>query len=241
MANRNRQKINNLLGGYGLATMDNPRGMVQQLGFLVRDHDHFRQMLVKCEPEHRTSMYESLKPYLRFPAKPLEDYIIAAKQDAEARQLPVLGEDGQLHPFKVGEIRTDGVEEAAVEQLAKVRLHVVCRKCTKEAVFSGLRKIDAVNEARLAGWVHYEIDGVGREVCPDCPVGETDKAKDQARSKEEFELVTDFKMAPASVISRYMPALAPSSTKADWDAQALEAAREWAKDGRPGAFTPSTV
>ena len=104
---RERLEINRYLGKHGLATLDDPAGLVQQLAFCVRDHIHFRQILVRCEPEHRHALYEAFRPHLSFEAKPLDVYVAEAGADAEARQLPTVGPDGQLQPFRVPEVTTD--------------------------------------------------------------------------------------------------------------------------------------
>jgi hypothetical protein len=175
--NRQPKKlINDYLGGFGLATLDDPRGMVQQLGFLIRDDDHFRQLLLKCIPEERHNMYESLRPYLRFPARPLEDYIIEGKQDAEARQLPTVDAEGNFHPYSVPETQTPapvaeddaGAQAAVNEAFAKQRLWLVCSRCTAEAVFTGDTRTDAFCNARLAGWKYQNVTGTGYETCPGC-------------------------------------------------------------------------
>jgi hypothetical protein len=183
-----RTEICNFLGRRGLATLDDPRGMVQQIGFLVRDHDHFRSLLVRCEPEERRVMYESLKPHLRFGAKPLDVYIAEAQRDAEARQLPTVDEHGNFQPFKVGEIRTEDADDETLENhveqkiedletaqkavneaLAKKTLILVCAKCTKEESFPGAFRTDCWVAARRAGW-HYQLTSEGGiEICPDCP------------------------------------------------------------------------
>ena len=49
-------RINRLLGGFGLATLDDPRGLVNQLAFLIRDEAHFKQLLITCEPEERANI-----------------------------------------------------------------------------------------------------------------------------------------------------------------------------------------
>ena len=123
---KERLEINNFLGRRGLATLDDPRGLVQQIGYLVQDHDHLRSMLIRCEPEHRRDMYESLKPYLRFEARPLDVYIAEGQQDAERRQLPTIGEDGQLVPFKPAEIHTGEAGDQAPSSSA-----VLCGACGK--------------------------------------------------------------------------------------------------------------
>ena len=162
---RDRLAINSTLGRHGLATLENPRGMIAQIGFLIQDHDHFRRMLTKCEPDQRRAMYESLRPHLSFTAKPLDVYISEAGANAEARQLPTIGPDGQLRPFSPTEVISEIVEDA----IAKFHLEVTCRKCTKTAVFPGVRKVDAVQKARDAGWVCDQVGDTKYEICPDCP------------------------------------------------------------------------
>lgn len=162
-----------MLGRAGLATLDDPAGMCQQLGFLVEGHDHFRQLLNRCDPEHRRDMYEALKPHLRFEAKPLDVYISELGQIAEREQLPTIGPDGLFQPFHVAEIRTD-LERAVDQAIAKWTLTVVCRKCTREAEFYGARKADCVQAARDAGWVLQIIGDTKFEICPECPGGQAD-------------------------------------------------------------------
>jgi hypothetical protein len=161
---RDRAQINNSLGRHGLATLDDPRGMLQQLGFLVQDHAHLRRMLIKCEPSERHTMYESLRPHLSFEPKPLDVYISEGGADAAARQLPTIGPDGQLHGYSVPEIITGIAEEA----IAKVHLTVTCKKCTRTVTFCGTRKADAVQKARFEGWTYNELNATGYEVCPSC-------------------------------------------------------------------------
>jgi hypothetical protein len=164
----NRRTINNYLGNRGLATLDNPSGLMQQLGFLVEDHAHFKQLINKCSPEDRRSMYESLRPYLRFEAKPLDVYVAELGQEAEAQQLPTIGPDGHFQAFKTPEIRT--IEAAFDEALATVHLVVTCRKCTKEAIFPGQTKAEAIFKARNEGWALDHWGESKYEVCPGCPV-----------------------------------------------------------------------
>ena len=153
-----RSTINRALMSHGLG----------QLGYLIADHDEFRQLLVRCEPADRRAMYDSMKPYLRFEAKAFDTYIIEAQREAEAKQLPILdAETGELRQYRAPEI---GMAQTALEEgLAKGHLEVVCRKCTRVEVFSGLNKADAIKKAREAGWTYNELLGDGREICPICP------------------------------------------------------------------------
>lgn len=169
--------INRVLGRLGLSSLDSPSGLAAQFGSLIRDHDHFRSLLVTCEPEERRNMYEALAPNLRFKAKPLVDYMIEAKSQAEREQLPEWDHaDGTFKAFQVPDIRTIASEqdfEADINtiisaDLAKHVLMLVCKKCTREEKFTGLNRAEAVQKARDAGWV-YSALGEGIEICPKCP------------------------------------------------------------------------
>ena len=105
-----QKRINRMLGEYGLGQLDSP-GLVGQLAYLVRDHDHFRSLLLVAEPHQRSLMYDAMAPNLRFKARTLEQYLTEAREDAEARQLPIQAEDGTLKPFQVPEIDTLETEE----------------------------------------------------------------------------------------------------------------------------------
>ena len=83
--------INRVLKARGLPTLEAP-GILEVLGRMVENHEHFTELLRACDPKLRRDMYEAMKPHLRFTAKPLEDYIIAAKEHAEAAELPVMDE-----------------------------------------------------------------------------------------------------------------------------------------------------
>src|SRR5262249_44658822 len=147
-------------------------GLISQLGFLVQDHEHFRSLLVRCEPENRSAMYDSLRPYPRFTPKPLDVYIAESAERAEKQRLPTIDEVGNIHfePKLAAKVGDEAIAQAAVNaSLAEHHLTVTCRSCTKQETFSGVRKADAVQAAREAGWVYYEVDGKVREICPDCP------------------------------------------------------------------------
>ena len=105
-----RRRINQTLGKHGLAQLDNP-GLVGQLAYFVRDHEHFRSLLIACEPDKRTDMFNAMAPNLRFKARSLEQYLIEAKADAEARRLPVQAEDGTLKEFQVPEVNSHALDE----------------------------------------------------------------------------------------------------------------------------------
>jgi hypothetical protein len=166
---KDRRAMNRLLGEAGLAQMNDP-SIIPQLAALVRDDAHFGRLVCACDPEDRTAMYEAMAPNLCFRPRPLHEYLIAAQQDAEARQLPIQQADGTLRAFNVPEIRT--VQRIVDEHLLSEHLALTCRKCTKQATFHGARKADAVQVAREAGWVYDAVSGPEPfEICPACPGG----------------------------------------------------------------------
>ncbi len=165
-----RKRINNFLGNRGFATLDDPSHMVQQMGFCVRDHDHFRSMLTACDGSERAEMYRALSPHLRFEAKPLDVYLSEAGDLAERKQLPIQSPDGTLAPFNPPVLESEEylIEQILYRQLMEFHLTLKCRKCTKVEQFHGGRKADAIAEARNQGWAYEEINGDGREICPSC-------------------------------------------------------------------------
>jgi hypothetical protein len=172
--------VNRALMSHGLGKLDDP-GLIPQLGFLfgrvVKTHEDFRVFIARCEPAKRPSMYEALKPYIRFDLKPLDVYIAETLALAESKQLPTVGPNGELLPFKIPEVtakpeKTGDLATAQKiidEALAKQHLTVFCRRCTREQTFHGMRKDDCVEAARQAGW-KYVVSGdfPPSEICPDC-------------------------------------------------------------------------
>ena len=97
-------ELNRYLAVRGLGQLGDA-GLLAQFGFLIRDNDHFRSLLACCDPALRTAMYEALAPNIHgFKVRPLEDYLIEAAQDAEARQLPVITPEGTLERYRPPEV-----------------------------------------------------------------------------------------------------------------------------------------
>jgi hypothetical protein len=153
--------INRVLKARGLPTLDES-GVVEALAFMVEDHQHLTELLRACEPTLRRDMYESMRPHLRFIAKPLEDYIIAAKAHAEAAELPVMDEQGFLHPYRVG-----------VVEVPEIELWAQCAKCQKEGIFVGSNTGDAIFTMRSSGWA-FDESSQQRHLCPECLEGVSD-------------------------------------------------------------------
>jgi hypothetical protein len=144
-----------------MPSLEDP-GVVGALARQVEDHTHFMELLRACEPALRREMYESMRPYLRFPAKPLEDYIIASKAHAEAAELPVIDERGFLHPYSTPAIVT--------EVMPAMELWAKCSKCGKEGIFAGASIPHAIHAMRNSGWA-YDETGQQKHLCPECLEG----------------------------------------------------------------------
>jgi hypothetical protein len=162
--------LNRVLKAWGMGTLDEP-GTLAQMAYKVDGHDHFRDLLRICEPDERRNMYEAMSPYLRFKAKPLESYVIAAKESAAAAELPVLDEDGMLHSYMPPYVQTVAIE------LPHVELWIQCARCNKEGIFLGERKVDCIHTMRQAGW-GYDESAAQRHLCPDCLEDEVPDAMD---------------------------------------------------------------
>jgi hypothetical protein len=146
-----KSAINRMLQSHGLGRLEDGAALIAQLGYMVQDHEHLRSLLVRCEPENRSAMYDSLKPYLRFTPKALDVYIAESAERAANQDLPTIDSTGNIH-FKeppTYELGSDpAVAQAAVnEMFANHHLTVTCKKCTKTQAFSGVRKADAVQAA----------------------------------------------------------------------------------------------
>lgn len=169
-------RINKLLQTHGLGRLED-RGTVSQLGYLVKDHEHFRRMLEACEPAERPAMYDAMSPSLRFPAKPLDVYLAETRAKAEREQLPILMADGSLRAFNPTEISSQPPalsdqqkHELAIAQNAIAAagapktLTLICARCTKAASFPGTFTSDCARDAYAAGWRRKE----GKDYCPEC-------------------------------------------------------------------------
>jgi len=159
--------INWVLRARGLGTLEEP-GTVAQLAYMVEDHLHFMELLRACEPSLRRDMYEAMRPHLRFPAHPLDRYIAAAGESAEAAELPTLDAAGGLRPYMAHSIPEE------VSMPVPYELRVKCHRCGKEQLFYGERLIDAIRTARHHGWAYDEF--LIKHYCPECLDGLDEEA-----------------------------------------------------------------
>lgn len=166
-------------------------------GRKIKSHDDLKNWLNTCEPAERGSMLEALKPYLKFETKPLDVYVAELGMKAEADQLPVWedGKFRAYNPASIGTAPewTNGEvyeqfgilpgkaipkgdaplteQQQATEIISaassKEHVWVVCSRCTKEDVFNGWCKQDAIDKMRWWGW---RLDSYSplKELCPKC-------------------------------------------------------------------------
>jgi len=132
----------------------------------IRDHKDLETKLTSAPPHLRTIIYEAVKPFLKFKAKPLDKYVVSAKQMAERERLPTMDENGNLHEFR-------SIEVGLAADVATKTLTLICSKCTREDKYYAIGKetnVDVIMKARLDGWVHDFRQMPAVEVCPDCPI-----------------------------------------------------------------------
>jgi len=175
--------INRVLRAHGLPELGTA-GVVIALASLVENHQHLTELLRACEPWLRREMYEGLRPYLRFPARPLDWYISAAQEFAEAAELPTMNAAGGLDPYTRPVVTTEQEEEEEKteddeegegkdeddendDEDDRAILLVFCYRCRKEAQFSGERIVDAIQKARRASW-GIDESVAGKHLCPEC-------------------------------------------------------------------------
>lgn len=160
-----------ILAMAGLEDISSPHELFQHIAFNCTGHDDFRNLMAKTPPEQRRRAYDTLVPHLRFKAKALDVYMSEAGSIAEVLQLPTVGVDGALLPFRAVNIESPEyiAEQAWKREHGKFHLTLKCRRCTTEGQFHGMRKADAIQDSRNVGWGFDETGG-GRDICPKCLV-----------------------------------------------------------------------
>lgn len=163
--------MNHLLQSAELATLENAKELLAQVALGINDHDKFLSIIMKCEPERRRDCYESLKGFLRFEVKTLDQYETDARIEAEAKQLPAMV-DGKIvsyedyNPTKKPLVRL--AEEAIAarqrEETAKGLLELVCRRCTVAELFPAKSHKEALKLAEVKGWRPDDK----KALCPKC-------------------------------------------------------------------------
>lgn len=158
-------RINKVLEKKGFSKL-HEEGLLDQMAVCVRNHEHFRKILVKLDPEKRQSCYDCLAPRLTFKAHPLETYVAIQKDLASASA-------SRIEPFIVGKpVIREGLEAKAEHligldlalQNARIRITQVCAKCTQEVTIFAANKIDALETLQGFGWKFQN----NKAYCPNC-------------------------------------------------------------------------
>ena len=169
-----RKQVNRELQRLGLGHLKDPN-LINQMAFMIRDHDHFRGILMHMPMPARKEAYDALSPKLRFTAKTLSDYEIESRMLAEKNQLPqydpktLAAKEWAPQEFETEEHRLAKVAEESInrdlrEGQAKIQNTLICHKCTKQKQFRMKHRSSLFKLAAEAGWF---IDDL-RAFCPDC-------------------------------------------------------------------------
>lgn len=167
--------INHKLNMAGLASLEDPRALLSQVAMGIKDHDKFRAVLLKCEPEERQNCYSALRSRLPFEPKPLETYIMEGKQEAERQKLPVFA-DGKLMNFEdynptrksLHELAEKAIADRMHADEAKGSLELVCRKCTVSNIIAAKDRKTAYSLAKSQGWTFEMFNEIERALCKKC-------------------------------------------------------------------------
>lgn len=158
-------QITRELKKHGLAGL-HERGLLEQIGFLCHDHERFKKMLLKVEPEKRAQCYRAMYSKLPFKPKPLDVYLMEGANEAEAKKLPIYDSTtGEMHdhdwvdPTKV--IASE-VQKAITEH----SMTLTCCKCTFTDEFRAWMPSAALSQAQKSGWVK---NAKNDWICPKCP------------------------------------------------------------------------
>lgn len=181
-ATQNVKQVNRELQRLGLGHLKDPN-LMDQMAYLVRDHAHFRHMLMHMPVPDRHEAYKCLAPKLRFKAWPLEDYEIESKQEAEKLQLPeydpktLEAREWGSRNVETPEFKAQPrsvLDEAAEKSIARdlreagsqFQLTLVCFLCTFEQKWRMKRKTSGHKLAKNDGWTF--TDNGKKAICFAC-------------------------------------------------------------------------
>ena len=179
--------MNSHLRAHGFGDL-NDKTLLDQLAFMIRTHEKFKEMLMKVEPGERANAYKAIAPRLKFfKPKSLEDYEIEGKREAE--NLPiydhktlavteprdaVMSEEAkqaitgksleERQQSKLEETAANAIAESIGQEKARGRLEIFCSKCMFGTTVYGTDRADAYRTLLANGWF---ISGK-HAYCPTC-------------------------------------------------------------------------
>lgn len=169
--NADKKKVNAELKRLGFGGLED-KNLLDQMAVCVRDHRHFRGILLSVPPEQRKIAYEQLSPRLLFKPKTLEAYEIEGKQNAEQMQVATCENGGMI----VKDFKSDvsiGLNKRAEDAIkradAEGQLTFDCSRCTRSDSFPAQDRLEGIADARRAGW-RFKWGGSKLELstCPEC-------------------------------------------------------------------------
>lgn len=174
-ASKNSVVVNKELQRLGFGTLKD-HNLFDQMAMVIRDHQHFRRLLMSVEQGQRHIAYEALAAKLRFKAKPLEDYEIESRTLAEQNQLPhydprtlaVTGwkpQEIQTQEFKLAKVAEQAIDRDLREAQATQSCKLACFRCTYEQSFRVKKRSIMPKVARDHGWTFPARD---RAMCRAC-------------------------------------------------------------------------
>ena len=158
------KRIDRALKKHGFGGTDDPT-LMKQLAFLVRDHEHFRRILVTVAPEKRHDAYEALRSEIkRFVPKPLDVYL------AESADLAARKEQGSEYAVQsdLDLLAQDAIRKQQAIAEKKGLLKLTCRMCPRSESFTGKTPDDAYSAARIDGWRRVTERVQEYFLCPQC-------------------------------------------------------------------------
>ena len=174
---QNSVLINKQLQKLGFGTLKDPN-LFSQMAMVIRDHTHFRRLLMAVEEGQRHIAYEALASKLRFKAKPLEDYEIESRTLAEQNQLPHYDPKTLAvtewkpqeittaeHKDKLIKIAEEAIDREFREAEATQQCTLVCHRCTFEQTFKVKKRSAMPKVARQHGWTFPTRD---KALCRAC-------------------------------------------------------------------------
>jgi len=181
---QNSVLINKQIQKLGFGTLKDPN-LFDQMAVCIRDHTHFRRLLMAVDPEQRHIAYEALHNKLRFAAKPLEDYVTESKILAEQNQLPHYDpktlavtewkpqeietqeykQEVSVRDKKFITIAEEAIDRDLREASATQQCILTCAHCTYEQEFRVKKRSAMPKVARQYGWTFPTTD---KALCRAC-------------------------------------------------------------------------
>lgn len=140
----------------GFSGLEDPH-LIPYLAALITDHEDFVGAMSEVDECKRQDMYDSMRPHLKFKAKPLHWYESRLYERASAGA-------SRWAPIEIGDKAYQPVPQ---DQATSVVVTFTCSKCTRVQSFANETVVSAVIDGRTKGWVRDMLNST--EICPKCP------------------------------------------------------------------------